>query len=137
MGGATIDAQIDGSSQFYLQRRTTCTTLDQSIYHLSYGGGALKLDFQLDGGPSIFNTPTYAVPTTGAPLVSFTVTPATPALASGSLSVGISGLLGRRTGSFTLVFTDGTTIEGSFDLPFEARGDRPDCGGSSGGDDWD
>jgi hypothetical protein len=139
MGGATIDAQIDASSQFILQRRTTCTTLDQSIYHLSYGGGALKVDFQLDGGPSIFNTPTYAVPTTGAPLVSFTVTPSTPALASGSVTVGISGLWGRRTGSFSLVFADDSTVTGSFDLPFEARGDRPSCGGGTGGsdDDWD
>jgi hypothetical protein len=137
MGGAAIDAPIDGSSTFFLQRKTSCTTLDQSLYHLSYGGGALQIDFQLDGGPSIFNTPTYSVPTTGAPLVSFTVTPAAPALASGSISVGISGLLGRRTGSFHLVFDDGSTVDGSFDLPFETRGDRIDCGGSSGSDDWD
>jgi hypothetical protein len=136
-GGQAIDVKIDASSQFYLQRKTSCTSLDQSIFHLSYGGGALKLDFQLDGGPSIFADLSYAVPTTGAPLVSFTVTPSTPALASGSLSVGISGLWGRRTGSFDLVFTDGSAITGTFDLEFDTRGNRIDCGGSSGSDDWD
>ena len=137
LGGQAIDFQIDAGSQFYLQRKTSCTSLDQSVFHLSYGGGALKLDFQLDGGPSIFADLAYALPTTGAPLVSFTVTPATPALASGSLSVGISGLWGRRTGSFDLVFTDGSTIHGTFDLEFDTRGSRLDCGGSSGSDDWD
>ena len=137
LGGQAIDLQIDAGSQFYLQRKTSCTGLDQSVFQLSYGGGALKLDFQLDGGPSIFADLSYAVPTTGAPLVSFTVTPATPPLASGSLSVGISGLFGRRTGTFDLVFTDGSTIHGTFDLEFDTRGTRIDCGGSSGSDDWD
>ena len=135
--GQAIDFKIDASSQFYLQRKTSCTSLDQSIFRLSYGGGALKLDFQLDGGPSIFADLSYAVPTTGAPLVSFTVTPSTPALVSGSLKVGITGLWGRRNGSFDLVFADGSTITGTFDLEFETRGDRIDCGGSSGSDDWD
>jgi hypothetical protein len=135
--GQAIDVKIDAGSQFYLQRKTSCTSLDQSIFHLSYGGGALILDFQLDGGPSIFADLSYAVPPTGAPLISFTVTPSTPALASGSLSVGISGLWGRRTGSFDLVFSDGSTIHGTFDLEFDTRGDRLDCGGSSGSDDWD
>jgi hypothetical protein len=138
IGGTTVDGQIDGSSEFYLQRRTSCTTLDQSIFHLSYAGGALKLDFQLDGGPSIFADLSYPVPPTGPPLTSFTVTPSTPALASGSsITVGISGLLGRRDGSFTLVFTDGSTVNGTFDLPFEARGAHVSCGSSGGGDDWD
>lgn len=138
-GGATTDLQIDGSSTFHLQRKTSCTTLDQSVYHLSYGGGALQIDFQFDGGPSIFNTPTYTVPTTGAPLLSFTVAPATPALASGTVTVGIGGLLGRRTGSFHLVFDDGSTLDGSFDLPYETRGTPPSCGGGSsgGGGDFD
>jgi hypothetical protein len=133
MGGTAIDATIDASSTFHLQYRTSCTTFDQSVYHLSYGGGALQIDFQFDGGPSIFNTPTYTVPTTGAPLLSFTVTPATPALASGTVTVGIGGLLGRRTGSFHLVFDDGSTVDGSFDLPYETSGTPPSCGGSSGG----
>jgi hypothetical protein len=136
-GGQAIDVKIDAGSQFYLQRKISCTSLDQSIFHLSYGGGALKLDFQLDGGPSIFGDLSYAVPTTGAPLVSFTVTPSTPALVSGSLKVGITGLWGRRNGSFDLVFADGSTVTGTFDLEFETRGDRLDCGGSSGSDDWD
>jgi len=137
-GGQAIDMKIDASSQFYLQRKTSCTSLDQSIFRLSYGAGAFKLDFQLDGGPSIFGDISYAVPTTGPPLVAFVVTPSTPALASGSLSVGISGLWGRRTGSFDLVFTDGSTIAGTFDLEFNTRGNRIDCGGSSGSDDdWD
>ena len=135
-GGQAIDLKIDGSSHFYLQRKTTCAALDQSVFHLSYGGGALKLDFQLDGGPSIFADLSYAVPTTGAPLVSFTVTPSTPALASGSLKVGISGLWGRRTGSFDLTFADGSTVTGTFDLEFDTRGENISCGGS-GSDDWD
>ena len=97
----------------------------------------MKLAFQLDGGPSIFADLTYAVPTTGPPLVSFIVTPSTPALVSGSLSAGITGLWGRRKGSFDLVFADGSTITGTFDLEFNTRGDHIDCGGSSGGDDWD
>ena len=137
-GGQAIDVQIDASSEFVLQRKTSCTSLDQSLFHLSYGGGALRLDFQLDGGPSIFADLSYAVPTTGAPLVSFVVTPSTPALVSGSLSVGISGLWGRRTGSFDLVFADGSTITGTFDLEFNTRGASIDCGGSSSSDDdWD
>ena len=137
-GGQAIDLQIDANSEFYLQRKTSCTSLDQSIFHLSYGRGALRLDFQLDGGPSIFGNITYAVPTTGPPLVAFVVTPATPALASGSLNVGISGLWGRRTGSFDLVFADGSAITGTFDLEFNSRGNHIDCGGSSSSDDdWD
>ena len=63
-GGQAIDLKIDANSVFYLQRKTSCTSLDQSIFHLSYGGGALRLDFQLDGGPSIFGDLSYAVPTT-------------------------------------------------------------------------
>jgi hypothetical protein len=135
-GGQTLDAQIDSSSEFYLRRKTSCTTKDQSIFHLSYGGGTLNVDFQLDGGPSIFADRDYTLPTTGAPLVSFTVTPSTPELVSGSLTAAITGLLGRRTGWFDLTFADGGSLTATFDLPFDARGERIDCGGSSG-DDWD
>ena len=139
-GGRTIDEEIDASSQFWLQRKTSCTSLDQSIYHLSYGGGALKLDFQLDGGPSLFADLSYAVPTTGPPLISFSVTPSTPALVSGSITVGIHGLWGRRTGSFLLMFDDGSAVTGTFDLPFDSRGEHLTCGSTTGGtdsDDWD
>ncbi len=137
-GGQTIDAQIDGSSEFYLRRKTSCTMKDQSVFHLSYGGATLQVDFQPDGGPSIFADREYTVPTTGAPLVSFSVTPSTPALMSGSLTAAITGLLGRRTGWFDLTFDDGGSITATFDLPFDARGERVDCGGSGGGgDDWD
>jgi hypothetical protein len=139
VGATVIDAPIDQTSEFWLQRKTTCAMLDQSIFHLSYGDGAVEISFQLDGGPSIFADITYDLPPTLPPLVSFAVVPSTPAVSSGTLTVGISGLRGRRTGTFHVVFADASMLDGDFDMPFEGRGSRPDCsgGGGGGGDDWD
>jgi len=133
--GQPIDLAIDEDSDFYLLRKATCTSLDQSIFSLRYGAKTLTVNFQIDGGPSVFADRTYDIPSaTATSLVWFGVAPVPPELAGATLTVRISGLLGRRAGEFQLVFVDGGIIDGTFDMPFEGRGDRPHC--SDGIDDW-
>ena len=135
--GASLS--IDTSSTFVLQRRESCAVLDRSVFDISYGNDKIGFRFQLDGGPSVFADITYTIPAeSGSRLASFSATPAQPALMSGTLKAGITGLLGRRTGELHVTFADGSVFDGHYDLPFDAEGDRADCGGSGGGgDDWD
>lgn len=133
--GQLIDVVLDEDSDFYLLRKTTCVMLDQSIFSLRYGAATLVVNFQIDGGPSAFADRTYDIPSAmPSSLVWFGVAPTQ--VASATLKVGISGLLGRRSGEFHLVFGDGGTIDGTFDMPFDVHGERVSCGGG-GGDDWD
>ena len=121
-----------------LQRRESCAVLDHSVFDISYGDGEIGFHFQLDGGPSVFADITYTIPAeSGSRLSSFSATPAPSAIMSGTLKAGITGLLGRRDGDLHVTFADGSIFDGHYDLPFDSEGDRADCGGGGGGDDWD
>ena len=130
---------IDAASTFVLKRRESCAVLDHSVFDIAYGNRQIGFRFQLDGGPSVFADITYAIPPeAGSRLTFFEVTSAQPVIMSGTLKAGITGLVGRRDGDLHVTFADGSTFDGHYDLPFDAKGDRADCGGSGGdGDDWD
>jgi len=129
---------IDASSTFVLQRRESCTVPDHSVFDISYGNGEIGFRFQIDGGPSVFADIRYTIPAEpGSNLALFDATPAQPAFVSGTLKAGITGLLGRRDGDLHVTFADGSIFDGHYDLPFDAKGAKVDCGGGGGGDDWD
>jgi hypothetical protein len=104
-------------------------------FSLDYGGGAFHVEFDVLG-VNVLADKELVVPFSGdGPLLWFKVDEP-PAMVSATLSVGIDSVLGRRSGNFRVVYTDGGVIDGDFDLIYEAHGDRPDCGGGGGGD-WD
>src|SRR5882672_1767927 len=89
IAGAPVAEDIDASSQFVLQRSSSCSTPDQSIFDLFYGSHRFELGFRLDGGPSVFADITYKVPApVGSALFSFSTTPGS---GMASLTVGITG----------------------------------------------
>ncbi len=131
LDGAAIDVSIDDTSLLILQRAPTCGTSDINRFILSYGGAAFLIAFDVSG-VSVLGDVELVVPTTDGRLTWFRVDEPT-AMVSATLTVGINSALGRRSGDFHVTYADGGVIDGDFDLTYDARGDRPDCGGGGGG----
>lgn len=133
LGGAALDVTIDPSSTLILQVATTCGASDTNRFSLNYGDAAFHIEFDVTG-VSVLGDVELVVPTTDSRLPWFGVDEP-PAMVSATLTVGIDSVLGRRSGDFHVTYMDGGAIDGDFDLIYDARGDRPSCGGGGGDDD--
>ena len=134
LGGAPIDLTIDASSVLVLQAKTTCAGSDTNRFSLDYGGGAFHIEFDVMGVSVLGDMELVTPPLDNGPLSWFEVD-AQASMVSATITVGINGVLGRRSGVFHVVYADGGVMDGDFDLTYESRGDPPSCGG--GGGDWD
>jgi hypothetical protein len=133
LGGAPIDFTIDASSELILQRATTCATSDTNRFSLNYGVDAFHIEFDV-AGVNVLADMELVVPAPDNSSLTWFRVDEPPAMVSATLTVGIDSALGRRSGDFRVQYIDGSVIDGDFDLTYEARGDRPSCGG---GGDWD
>lgn len=134
LGGVSLDAEIDPSSALILQRATTCAGGDTNRFALDYGSGAFHIEFDVVG-VNVLADQQFVVPFSGTGALQWFKVDEPPAMVSATLSVGIDGSLGRRSGGFHVMYSDGGVVDGEFDLFYEAHGDRPNCGGPGG--DWD
>lgn len=131
-GGTSLaDAGLDDVSKMVLVRRTSCISNDTHLYALSWGGGAVTTNFSLNSNqPTALSEKDYALPPTG--FLSFSVTPDPPA-PEGTLTLGIEGLVGDRTGRLHLKnATEEMTC--TFAVSMDTEGERVSCGGSGDGD---
>ncbi|MGV3622879.1 MAG: hypothetical protein ACO1OB_18820 [Archangium sp.] len=131
-GGTTlVDAGIDPSSGVVVLRRSSCLKDDTDVYSLSWGQGAVTANFSLDGNkPSSLDEKTYPLPPTG--FLTFAVTPEPPS-PEGTLTLGLRGLSGDRTGQ--LLLKNATEeMRCTFAVSYETEGERISCGGSGDGD---
>ena len=127
-GGVTYDkAQVDLASRVVIVRRTVCGAAELKRYEVSWKERSLVMNATTFAGPTIFGEETYAVgPDAGSALETFSFTP-DPPTASGTLTLGITGVQGRRTG--TLSVTSGAeSLTCSFQVPYETEGQRISCG---------
>ncbi|PZR07166.1 MAG: hypothetical protein DI536_28315 [Archangium gephyra] len=131
-GGTTLNgATLDAVSRMVIVRRTSCLSEDTHVYALSWGNGAVTSNFSLNGNqPTVLTEKNYALPPTG--FLTFSVTPEPPA-PEGTLTLGIRGLEGDRTGTLHLKnATEEMTC--TFGVSYETEGTRISCGGSGDGD---
>ncbi len=129
-GGATFDkAQIDPGSLVTIVRKTTCAGTSLKRYDIGWGGSKLGLNLSFtSGGPTILGEVSYPVPPTT--FATFSLTPAAPAPA-GTLTLGIVGVQGRRTGTLSLQ-SGSEAVTCKFEVPSVSEGAILSCGG--GGD---
>lgn len=131
-GGTTLDrAPLDPTSRMAIVYGATCVEATVNLYELSWGKGSLATQFSfVSGGPSVFGGQTYSLPPTG--FTSFSVIP-TPPEPQGTLTLGLRGLEGDRTGELLLQSAT-EELRCTFELSYETEGVRPSCGGSGDGD---
>lgn len=132
-GGLSLaQSAIDPWSKYVTIYPATCAESAAKSYAVSWGNNAVNLVFLYRGsGPSILGDTVLTVPPPTTLVEGFQLTP-TGADAKGTITLNISGLLGRRTGTVSL--TRGTDqLSCTFDLGLETAGDRPRCGGGSSG----
>lgn len=131
-GGVTLQAApLDRTSRMALVHGATCADRTVNLYALSWGNGALATQFTfINGGPTILGGTTYALPPPG--FTSFSVVP-TPPAPQGTLTLGIRGLEGDRTGELLLKSAT-EEMRCSFAVSYETEGVRPSCGGGGDGD---
>lgn len=135
-GGKDIASKIDPDSQFLIVYPSTCSGVSTRIYDIKYTS-SVSLTFQPNTYPSILSGElSKKVP---ADFSAFSVTP-DAAGASGTITLTLEGIYGRRKGTIALTADAGSqteTLNCSFDVPYRTEGSRPSCGGSSGGHDFD
>ena len=132
LGGGPIDLTIDSSSVLILQAKTTCAGSDTNRFSLDYGGGAFHIEFDVMGVTVLGDMELVAPPPGNTSLLWFRVDEPS-VMISATLTVGIHSALGRRSGDFQVHYMDGGVIDGDFELTYDAKGDRPSCGGGGGG----
>jgi hypothetical protein len=134
-GGQTLtDATLDPSSRMALLYGATCADATVHLYELSWGKGTVATQFSFtSGGPSILGGKTYPLPPSG--FLTFAVQP-TPPTPEGTLTLGLRGLAGDRTGELLLKNAQ-EELRCSFEVSYETEGIRPSCGSSGGGGDGD
>lgn len=131
-GGTTLtNATLDPSSRMVIVNRATCSDADVHVYALSWGNGALATNFSLaTNQPTVLTEKQYPLPPTG--FLTFSVSP-TPPEPEGTLTLGIRGLAGDRTG--TLLLKNATEeMTCTFAVSSDTEGQRVSCGGGGDGD---
>lgn len=131
-GGTTLnDAPLDPASRMVIVRRTSCLSEDTHVYALSWSNGAVTSNFSLRSNqPTVLTEKDYSLPPTG--FITFSVTPEPP-MPEGTLTLGVRGLEGDRTGTLHLKnATEEMTC--TFGVSSETEGNRISCGGSGDGD---
>jgi hypothetical protein len=131
-GGRTLDAApLDPSSRMVLVYGATCADATVNLYELSWGKGTVATQFSFTGGgPTILGERSYPLPPAG--FLAFAVQP-TPPEPEGTLTLGLRGLAGDRTGELLLKNAN-EELRCSFEVSYETEGVRPSCGGGGDGD---
>jgi hypothetical protein len=131
-GGRSLNgATLDPSSRMALVYGATCADATVNLYELSWGRGALATQFSfVRGGPTVFGEERVPLPPTG--FLTFAVQP-TPPEPRGTLTLGIRGLAGDRTGELLLESAQ-EQVRCTFEVSYETEGVRPSCGGGGDGD---
>lgn len=125
-------AALDATSSVTVIRPATCAEAERTVYAISWGGKRAQLNASYRvGGPTTLAEKTYEIPLPAVhTFESFEVQPSTPE-PKGTLTLGITGIESRRTGTLTL--SSGTdSVVCNFGLDPVIEGRSPRCG--SGGD---
>ncbi len=131
-GGTTLtNAPLDPSSRMVIINRTSCASADTHVYALSWGDGAVTTNFSLNSNqPTVLSEKQYPLPPSG--FLTFSVSP-TPPEPEGTLTLGVRGLAGDRTG--TLLLKSATEeMTCTFGVSSDTEGPRISCGGGGDGD---